>query len=210
MIQIDEQEEKIIKELVKDPRISDNQISKNTKVPVMTVNRKRKKLEEKDLIRYFTTVNTDEGGTGELLAKELYIIKFKIGLTQRMFLNRIEKSNRVRAFFAQHIEYSFLGEKDGHLTLAIIIAAKTESELMEIFNGIIIPFFQEHFGGGAIKEVTTINISKPIRLHHNYLPSINMEKGKIKKGWSDEWIFAGKILEREVPGQKKISQFNKK
>ncbi|MBN2112140.1 winged helix-turn-helix domain-containing protein [Candidatus Woesearchaeota archaeon] len=206
MIQIDENEEKIIKELVKDPRVSDNQIAKKTKIPVMTVNRKRKKLEEKGLVRYFATVNTDEDGAGGFLAKELYIIKFKIGLTQRIFLNRIEKSNRVKGFFAQHIEYSFLGEKDGHLTLAVVVAARTESELMELFNGKIIQFFKEHFGEEAIKEVIAVNISKAIRLHHNYLPSINMEGGKIKKEWNDEWIFAGKVASEE---QKQISQFKK-
>ena len=90
MIQIDEQEAKIISELVKNPRVSDNQISKNTKIPVMTANRKRKKLEEKGLIRYFTTINTDDDGAEGLLAKELYIIKFKIGLTQKEFLSKIK------------------------------------------------------------------------------------------------------------------------
>jgi DNA-binding Lrp family transcriptional regulator len=206
MIQIDEKEEKIIRNLVKDPRASDNQISKNTRIPVMTVNRKRKKLEERGLIRYFTTVNTDEDGAGGFLAKEMYIIKFRIGLTQKKFLSEIEKSNRIKGFFANHVEYSFLGEKDGHLTLAVIIAAKTESELMEIFNGKIIPFFKEHFGERSIKEVTAINISRPIRLHHNYMPLMNMENGKIKKDWNDDWIFAGKISSK---AQKQIFQFKK-
>ena len=39
---IDEQEKLIIKALIRNPRSSDNQISKTTKVPVRTVYRKEK------------------------------------------------------------------------------------------------------------------------------------------------------------------------
>lgn len=207
MVKIDEQEEKIIRELIKDTRISDNQISKSTRVPVMTVNRKRKKLEQRGLIRYFTSLNTGEGGTGRFPAKELYIIKLRIGLTQNMFLTKLEKDNRVKAFHAEHIEFSFLGEKDGHLAIVMIVTAKTESALMEIFNGRLIPFFKENFGEDAVKEVITTNISKPIRLHHNYLPWGNIENARIKEDWSDDWIFVDKPLEKAEAGQKKISQF---
>ena len=42
MIKLDEKEQKIVKELIKNPRISDTQIAKNTNIPVMTINRKRK------------------------------------------------------------------------------------------------------------------------------------------------------------------------
>lgn len=208
IVKIDEQEEKIIRELIKNPRVSDNQISKKTKVPAMTVNRKRKKLEEQELIRYFTSVNTGEEGTGEFIAKELYIIKFRIGLTKKVFLSKVHQDNRVRSFFSNHVEYSFLGEKDGHLALAAILAAKTEAELMEIFNGKLIPFFRENFGEEGVREVMTMNISEPIRMHHNYLPSINMECGKLKEGWSDDWIFTGKQSERYLLKQKNIMQFN--
>ena len=52
-IKLDEQEQKIIKELIRDPRISDNQIGRNTKIPVKTVNRKRKNLEQRNIISYF-------------------------------------------------------------------------------------------------------------------------------------------------------------
>ena len=58
MRQLDEQERRIVRELIKDPRISDNQIAKNTRVPVMTVNRKRKLLEEKGLLNYYCYLDT--------------------------------------------------------------------------------------------------------------------------------------------------------
>ena len=44
MRDLDKKEKLIIKELVKNPRISDNQIAKNTGLAVKSVNRKRKKL----------------------------------------------------------------------------------------------------------------------------------------------------------------------
>lgn len=46
---IDEQEKLIIKALIRNPRSSDNQISKTTKVPVRTVYRKRKIRKRKAL-----------------------------------------------------------------------------------------------------------------------------------------------------------------
>ena len=30
-------------------------------------------------------------------------------------------------------------------------------------------------------------------VHHNYLPHVNIENGRIKKDWPDEYIFVNKI-----------------
>ena len=54
---LDEQEERIAKALIKNPRLSDNQIGKLTGVPVRTVSRKREKLEESGVLNYFAQVN---------------------------------------------------------------------------------------------------------------------------------------------------------
>ena len=51
-MELDEQEQLIIKALIKDPRMSDNNIGKLTKVPIRTVSRKRKKLEQENKIEY--------------------------------------------------------------------------------------------------------------------------------------------------------------
>jgi DNA-binding Lrp family transcriptional regulator len=59
---IDDVEKQIIKELVIDPKISDNKISKNTNIPLKTVNRKRKKLEENNYINYMLNINHGEKG----------------------------------------------------------------------------------------------------------------------------------------------------
>ncbi len=189
MIKFDKQEFKIVRELIRNPRISDNQISKRTGVPVMSVNRKRKKLEEEDLIRYYTSVNHQEEGTNIFKARELYIIKFKIGLTREVFLSKLENDKELLAFSAEHISESFIGEKDGRLALMTIVDAKSEPELVESFNGKIIPNLKKNLGEDAITEVITMRINIPIRLHHNYLPRFNTDKGKIKDTWLDDWIF---------------------
>ena len=81
MKKLDEQEKKIITELIKNPRISDNQIGKMTRVPIRTVSRKRNKLEEEGLISYFTNLNMGKKGTGRFGARQLHVIKFKLGIT---------------------------------------------------------------------------------------------------------------------------------
>ncbi|MBW2992329.1 Lrp/AsnC family transcriptional regulator [Candidatus Woesearchaeota archaeon] len=189
MIKLDEQEVKIIRELIRNPRITDNQLAKRTNVPVMTVNRKRKKLEERDLIRYYASLRHEEEGTGLFHARELYIIKLKIGITREEYFRKLKADKELITFSAEHISESYIGEKDGHLALMMIVDAHTESELIESFNGKIVPNIKKNFGEDAIREVITMSLDIPIRLHHNYLPQINMEKGRIRGTWLDEWIF---------------------
>jgi len=189
MIKLDEQEVKIVRELIRNPRITDNRLAKRANVPVMTVNRKRKKLEEKDLVRYYTSIRHEEEGTGLFHARQMYIIKLKIGITREEYLKKLKSDKELIAFFAEHISESYIGEKDGHLALMMIIDAHTESELIESFNGKIVPNIKKNFGEDSITEVITVSLDIPVRLHHNYLPYMNMEKGKIKDTWLDEWLF---------------------
>ncbi len=193
--ELDENERKVVRELIKNPRISDNQISKNTKVPVMTANRKRKQLEKENLLRYFTSFDTGEFGTGTFKAKQLYIIKFKIGITRNDYIEKLEKDKRFQQFNASYISMSYLGEKDGHLALILVLDAETDSLLVDEFNGKILPHLKEKLGDDCIKEIITTKISNTIRRHHNYLPSINIENGIIKKDWPDDWIFVDKVTE---------------
>ncbi len=187
--ELDNQEEKLVRELIRNPRLSDNKIAKRTGIPVMTVNRKRKKLEEEGILRYFAYLNTGEEGTGLFHARQLYLIKFKIGLTRENFFKTVMEDKQVREFNAQHVVESYLGEREGHLTLMLILEAKTEAELIEDFNGKIVPMLKRNLGEDCLREVTTAKISIPLRFHHNYLPLINMEKGILKKDWPDNWIF---------------------
>ena len=194
--ELDDNEKKIVKELIRNPRISDNQISKRTKVPVMTVNRKRKLMEQRGLLNYYTNLNSGDTGTGMYNAKQLYIIKFKIGITSEKYLESLEYDSKYRGFKATYISLSYLGEKDGHLALIIVIDGRSESKLVDEFNGKLIPYFKQRLGEDCIKEVTTSKITHTVRRHHNYLPRFNMENGRIKDDWMDEWIFVGSEIEK--------------
>ncbi|MBI2140553.1 winged helix-turn-helix domain-containing protein [Candidatus Woesearchaeota archaeon] len=187
--ELDEQERKIVRELYRDPRISDNQLGKKTGIPVMTVNRKRKQLEKENLLRYFSWFDTGEFGTGMFKAKQLYVIKFKLGMKREQYLSRVEYDPKFMPMASVHISFSSLGEKDGHLALIMIIDGKTDSELVEVFNGTIIPHLRRMLGENCIEQITTTKMTHVIRRLHNYIPDFNMESGKIKKDWPDDWIF---------------------
>jgi len=98
MVQIDAQEEKIIRELIRNPRISDNKISRRTGVPVMSVNRKRKSLEKRGLISYYCDFAHGGQGTQDFFVRQLYIVKFKGGVTREQFL----KDPQLQEDWARH------------------------------------------------------------------------------------------------------------
>ena len=186
---LDEHEVKIIRELIRNPRISDNKISKRTKIPVMTVNRKRKRLEEQRLLRYYTSIDKGEFGLKIFGAKALYIIQFKIGITRNQYLEKLEKDPKWRTFNSKFISLAYLGEKDGHLALMLILDAKEPNLLGEEFNGKIVPFLREKLGRDCIRNITTATLNKLVRVHHNYMPAFNMEKGVIMDTWPNDMIF---------------------
>lgn len=186
---LDKQEIKIVRELIKNPRASDNQIGKVTQVPIMTVNRKRKKLEEEGLLTYHTNLDTSRYGTKSLPARQLYIIKFKIGVTKHMFMEKVMKSAEAKGEFTEHIFESFLGEKDGQLVWTAIIEGGEGKEIVEFFNGRLVPFFEKTFGENSIVENLAFRLTSHLRIMHNYMPTVNMENGIIKKSWFDQDIF---------------------
>jgi DNA-binding Lrp family transcriptional regulator len=198
---LDEAEVKIVRELIRNPRASDNNISKRTKIPVMTVNRKRKLLEQERFLRYYTSVDKGEFGLHIFGAKQLYIIKFKIGITREKYLNLMETDNKWRMFNCKYISLAYLGEKEGRLTLIIILDARDDAHLVEEFNGNIVPFLNQKLGKDAIEEVTTCSLSRLIRVHHNYLPYMNIENGKIKDSWPDDSIFVDEISQESSKKQ---------
>ena len=103
----DEYDKKIIKELIVNPRLSDNKISIITKIPVKTVNRKRKNLEKKEIISYLTAVNFRETGTGDFGARIMYIIEFKYGIFRKQFLDAYKKMTSSKKDI-KHINFKFL------------------------------------------------------------------------------------------------------
>lgn len=189
MRKLDEKEAKIIKELVKNPRASDNKIAKATKVAVMTVNRKRKQLEAEGLLNYFTYLDTSRYGTSSLPARQLYVIKFKIGITKKAFIESFKKDELTKTKNTEYFYESFLGERDGQLIWSFIMDGGQGKEIMEIFNGKIVPMLETWFGKDCIVESFSFRLTTQLRLLHNYIPLLNMEKGILKKGYPNEFIF---------------------
>ncbi|MFQ6134946.1 MAG: winged helix-turn-helix transcriptional regulator [Nitrososphaerales archaeon] len=187
---LDSQEVKIVKALVKNPRLSDNQIGKKTGVPIRTVNRKRKKMEEEGLLRYYTELHMGAEGTGRFNARHLYLVKFKMGISQSRIIKEVKEEPNVRTVFTDFIYESHIAEIEGHTALALIIEGGSDDEINTKFNEIMVPSLEKNHGKESIIEITTIRLGKPIRLFHNYLPMVNMVKGKINVIWADEAILA--------------------
>ncbi len=185
---IDLQEREIVRELISCPRISDNQISRNTGIPLKTVNRKRKKLEEEGYLQFFTSLDTSQNGTGDFRSRQLYIVSFKNGITRYQFYERL-KSVEVNSIMTKHILESHLGEKDGKLTLILVIESRVEEDVLEIFNAEITPLIKSHLGEDAISDVISINLTHNLSLLHNYIPKRNTVLGLMNTQVKKDTIF---------------------
>ncbi len=182
-MEFDEQEKLIIKALVKDPRMSDNSIGKLTKVPIRTVSRKRKKLEQENKISYYVSVSQKDK------ARHLYTIKFKMGITKQKLLDEIKKEPKIKTLFTEMVYESHFGEMDGHTAELLIVEGASDNEISENFNGKILPLMLKNHGEDSIIGITTIRLSDNIRIFHNYLPFINMKHGKLMPDWHLESIY---------------------
>lgn len=189
MIKLDEQEKKIVKALIKDPRSSDNQVGKETKVPIRSVSRKRKILEELGIISYFIAVNRGLDGTGRFGARHLHIIKFKMGIPKSQIVREIMEEKNVKTVYGEHVYESHIAEVDGHVALIMIIEGRTDDDIVENFNKTIVPALQKNHGIDSIVNVQTIRLSDPVRIFHNYVPMVNMKEGRMKKDWPNSAIF---------------------
>ena len=183
MQELDKNELEIIKQLVKNPRISDNKISKNTKIPVKTVNRKRKKLEETGIMNYYLSIITRKDGLGWFASRHMYTIKFRLGLSQNKLIREIKEEMNVRTIFTYIIYESHIAEIDGHTGLVLILEGSSDEDVNIAFNSKIVPSLEKNHGKDCIVNISTIRLSREIRLFHNYLPMVNINEGFIKKNW---------------------------
>ena len=177
-MELDEQEKLIIKALIKDPRMSDNSIGKLTKVPIRTVSRKRKKLEQEDKINYYVAVSHKDK------IRHLYMVKFKMGITKSRLMEEIKKEPKIKSLFTEMIHQSIFAEMDGHIAILMTVEGSSDTEISENFNGKILPAMLKNHGQDSIIGISTIRLSDSIRLFHNYLPFINIKHGKIMQDWS--------------------------
>ena len=187
----DEQERAILKALIRNPRRNDNYISKITGVPTPTVRRKRKRLEDEGLLNYFAAIDMQETGTGTFGARHMYIIKFRIGVTVRQIVDEIKSEPNVRSVFTDLIYESHIAETDGHVTLVMIIEGKNDADIIENVQGKIIPSLRKNHGPDSIEQISTLRLLSPIRVFHNYVPMVNMDKGVLRSDWTDEAILVG-------------------
>ena len=188
---LDDQERAILKALIRDPRQSDNHISKITGVPTPTVRRKRKRLEDEGLLSYFATIDMQETGTGTFNARHLYIIKFRIGITVKQIVDEIKSEPNVRSVFTDLIYESHIAEMDGRVVLVMIIEGKDEADILDSVQGKIVPSLRKNHGLDSIEEISTLRLLGPIRIFHNYVPLVNMDKGVLRPDWTDDAIFVG-------------------
>jgi DNA-binding Lrp family transcriptional regulator len=188
---IDEQEKKIIRALIRDPRQSDYQIGKHAGVPAPTVRRKRMKLEQEGLLSYFTAIDSQETGTGTFGARHLYTIRFRIGVTVKQIVDEIKSEPNIRSIFTDLIYESHIAEIEGRVALVMIIEGKNDADIVENVQGKIVPSLRKNHGPDSIEEISTVRLLSPIRIFHNYLPPVNMSHGLLRSDWPDDAIFVG-------------------
>lgn len=181
----DKHESSIIRELIRNPKISDNQIGKRTGIAVKTVNRKRKKLEERGAINYYCSV--EHSNTGVYRASKLVVLKFKNGITRKVLEDAAARN--IMGSQKRYIKMSYLGEDNGKVCVILIMEEDEHKSIVERLNHSIIPEMRVNFGEDCIVDVQTLDLTLGTRFHNNYVPFLNMEKGTVKDTWPDEEIF---------------------
>jgi DNA-binding Lrp family transcriptional regulator len=186
---LDEQELKIAKALIRNPRVSDNRLGEQNDIPVRTVSRKRGRMENAGLLRYYAEVDTSAKGTGHFQCRHLYIIRFRVGITQEQIEREVLQEPNVITVFTRSIYESHVAEMDGRVALVMIVEGASESDLVKRVQEEIVPTLRNHHGESSIEEIQTIRLLASVRLLRNYLPAVNMEAGKMKADWKNEAIY---------------------
>ncbi|MFH1569845.1 MAG: Lrp/AsnC family transcriptional regulator [Gemmatimonadota bacterium] len=191
MRDLDDQERRILRALIRNPRYSDNKISAVTGVPVRTVSRKRVRLERDGIVKYYTSVAVQGNGTSRFTTQHMIIIKFKLGVTRAQIVAEIKSEPNVANVFSELIRDSYIAETDGQIALVIIMEGESDSDIADNLQGKIIPSLQKNHGPDSIAELRTIRLLGAIRRDHNYLPMVNMPGPVLDEHWPDDAIFVG-------------------
>jgi len=186
---LDPQEVKIAKALIRNPRLSDNRLGEENDIPTRSVSRKRARMEREGLLRYFAEIDMSPHGTGYYQCRHLYIIKFRIGVTERQIREEVRTEPNVITVFTRTIYASHIAEIDGQVALVMIVDGASESDIVDRVHGEIVPSLRKNHGREAIEEIQTIRLLAPIRMLRNYLPDVNMQHGVMKSDWSSDAIF---------------------
>lgn len=192
MHDLDEQERLIVRQLIRDPRESDNHVGEVTGVNVRTVGRKRQKLEQEGILSYYTHLDLSAKGTGQSTTRHIYIVKFRVGITFNQIVAEIRREPNVRSVFTELIYESHIAEVDGKIALLLFVDGKSDTDIVQEVQEKLIPSLLRNHGENSIEEVSTMRVLAPVRYMHNYLPLVNMENGYIRKDWPDDAIYVGK------------------
>ena len=194
---LDAQEQTISRQLIRDPRQSDNAIAEITGVSVRTVSRKRLRLEEEGVLSYFTQIDLSASGTGEFPARHLYIVKFRIGVSQKQIVEDIKSEMFVRSIFTEVIFESHIAEIEGKLAMLLFIDGASDADILQTVQEKLVPCLLKNHGENSIEEISTMRLLAPVRAMRNYLPFVNMQNGYIREDWPDDAIYVGKSNENE-------------
>jgi DNA-binding Lrp family transcriptional regulator len=187
---LDSVEKSIIRELIRNPQISDNSISKNTKIPLKTVNRKRKKLEKSNIIFYATIVNNYEDGTKTFNSTQQFKIEFNYGISKKQITTILLNKHIVNdPLLRKHIIMDWIGEKDAKVSYNAIISSRVEGDIIEILNLEIIPRFKTLLNSDCISNIEVISNIKMMKFANNYYPKANIKNGRMDHDEKNENIF---------------------
>ncbi len=189
MRRMDEKEAAIAKALIRNPRQSDSEIARKSGIPVNTVNRKRKELEEEGIISYIAQVNQGPTGTGRFNVRHLYSLKLRLGLTPEEFTTKWDENKIDVQPYTEMVRMSFLGEIEGHLSAVYLFEGRDDDEIVRFFNYRLVPDLEKCLGKEVIQEVTTMRVSDFVQYLHNYFTNVNIEGGVIRKDWDEDRIY---------------------
>ena len=133
--ELDPQELKIAKALIRSPRISDNRLGEENDLPIRSVSRKRARMERDGLLRYFAEVDMSVEGTGHFQCRHLYIIKFRIGVTERQIHEEVRTEPNVVTVFTRTIYESHIAEIDGQVALVMVVEGASETDIVDRMHG---------------------------------------------------------------------------
>ncbi len=189
--ELDEQERLIVRQLIRDPRESDNGVGEITGVNVRTVGRKRQRMEGDGILSYYTHVDLSARGTGQFTTRHLYIIKFRLGITFQKITEDIRREEFLESSFTEITYESHIAEIDGKIALLLFIDGANDTDIVQAVQEKLIPGLHRNHGPESVEEISTMRLLAPVRIMRNYLPLVNMQAGYMRKDWPDEAIYVG-------------------
>ena len=189
---LDEQEKAIVRQLIIDPRESDNGIGEVTGVNVRTVSRKRDRLEQEGILSYYTNLDLSADGAKQYNARHLYIIKFRVGITYNQLIQDIRQESNQKSIFTETIFESHIAEIDGKVALLLFVDGNSDLDIVQRTHEELIPGLLKNHGSDSIESISTIRLLSPIRVMRNYIPIVNMCKGYIRSDWPGDAVYVGK------------------